>query len=247
MIVDDEAPARAKLRKLLAGESELEIIGEAVDGEDAVEKIRELEPDLVFLDIQMPKRDGFSVIDAIGVDRMPLVVFVTAYDEHALRAFEVQALDYLLKPFAPKRFHAVVGRAKKQLARQSGPDLAETMKKLLEMVSPRSSYMTRIQVQKEEDREIFLSAGHIDFIRSERNYVRFFTADGEFVRRATLTEIEQRLDPEKFRRISRTEIIRLDAVKELNPWFHGDYHVQMRNGQTLTWSRRYRAKQKGEL
>lgn len=247
LIVDDEAPARTKVRKLLESDTAVEIVGEAKDGEEAVELIRSLEPDLVLLDIQMPRRDGFGVIEAVGVDQMPAVIFVTAYDEYALAAFEVHAFDYLLKPFAAKRFHKVLDRAKARLENQSAPDVVTRVQELLESVSGHSTFLSRIQVEKEDEREVLLPVDRIDLIRAERNNVRFVTADGEFVRRGTLTELAGRLDPEKFLRINRSEIVRLDAIQELNPWFHGDYRVRMRNGSTVTWSRRYRAKRKDEF
>lgn len=247
LIVDDEAPARAKVRKLLEADAGIEIVGEAKDGMEAVNQIRSLEPDLVLLDIQMPRLDGFGVIEAVGVDQMPTVVFVTAYDEYAVEAFEIHAFDYLLKPFATRRFHKVLDRAKLRLEEQSAPNLVTRMQELLESASGRSTFLSRIQVEREDEREVLLPVDRIDLIRAERNNIRFITADDEFVRRGTLTELADRLDPEKFLRINRSEIVRLDAIQELNPWFHGDYRVRMRNGSTLTWSRRYRAKRKDEF
>jgi len=247
LIADDEAPARTKLRKLLATDATVEIIGEAKDGVEAVDLIRTLEPDLVLLDIQMPRLDGFGVIETIGVEQMPPVVFVTAYDEYAVRAFEVHAFAYLLKPFAASRLRKVLDRAKSRLEKESTPSVVARVQELLETVSGRSPFLTRIRVEKEDEREVLLSVERIDLIRADRNYLRFFTDDGEFVRRGTLTELLERLDPEKFMRINRSEVVRLDAVKELNPWFHGDYRVQLHRGKTLTWSRRYRAKQKNDF
>lgn len=244
LIADDEAPARAKIAKLLAREADVEIAGEAADGEQAVELIERLAPDLLFLDIQMPRLDGFGVIASVGVDAVPVVVFVTAYDEHALRAFEVHALDYLLKPFAPSRFARVLARARQQLAAGSTAELARRLAGLLAAVGSGERYLSRVLVEKGDEREVLLPVEAIDRIASDRNVVRFFTSRGELTRRGTLAALEARLDPAKFLRINRSEIVRLDAVRELEPWFHGDYRVVMRDGSVLTWSRRYRARSK---
>ena len=236
LIVDDEAPARAKLRKLLAEARDFEVAGEASDGQQAVERIRALKPDAVFLDVRMPKLDGFEVVEAVGVESMPLVVFVTAYDEHALRAFEVHAFDYLLKPFAAARLRGVLDRLRKQVADRG--DFAERLRELL----PR--YVERLLVRKGEDREVLLPVQKIDVIRAERNHVRLLTGEGEYVRRVPISELAGRLDPDRFLQINRSEIVRLDAVRELQPWFHGDCRVVMKDGTTLMWSRRYRSKRK---
>ena len=236
LIADDEAPARAKLRKLLGEARDFEVAGEAADGEEAVERIRLLRPDVVFLDIRMPKLDGFEVVEEVGVEAMPPVVFVTAYDEHALRAFEVHAFDYLLKPFAAARFRQLLDRLRKQVADRG--DFAQRLRDLL----PR--YVERLLVRKDEEREVLLPVQRIDVIRAERNHVRIVTGDGEYVRRVPISELAERLDPDRFLRINRSEIVRLDAVRELQPWFHGDCRVVMKDGTTLMWSRRYRSRRK---
>ena len=242
LIADDEAPARAKLRKLLAAESDFAIVAEAGDGAEAASAIRDEKPDVVFLDIQMPRLDGFGVIDAVGVESMPLVVFVTAYDEHALRAFEVHAFDYVLKPVAPQRFRALLARVRKQLSAGEPGALAKRLQELLDAAAPRR-FIQRILVSSDDEREMLLPVERIDVIRADRNNVRFMTKDGEFVRRATIGDVAERLDPERFLRINRSEIVRLDAVREIQPWFHGDRRVILRDGTTLTWSRRYRTRE----
>jgi two-component system LytT family response regulator len=236
LIADDEGPARAKVRKLLADARDFEVAGEAADGEEAVARIRALRPDAVFLDVRMPKLDGFEVVEEVGVDNMPVVVFVTAYDEHALRAFEVHAFDYLLKPFAAARFRQVLERLRRQTADRG--DFARRLRELM----PR--YIERLLVRKDEEREVLLPVQRIDVIRAERNHIRLVTGDGEYVRRVPLSEIAERLDPDRFLRINRSEIVRLDAVRELQPWFHGDCRVVMKDGTTLMWSRRYRSRRK---
>lgn len=248
LIADDEAPARRKLRELLAREADFEIVAEAADGVEAVEKIRATTPNVIFLDIQMPRLDGFGVIGEIGIEAMPLVVFVTAYDEHALRAFEVHALDYLLKPFAPSRFQKLLDRLRRHLSATSGDgELAQRIERMLSEVRPAPGYLRQILAERNdhEDRQVLLAVDEIDVICADGNYLRFTTRDGEHRRRGTLREIEDRLDPARFLRLSRSEIVRLDAIREVQPWFHGDARVVLRNGAVLTWSRRYRSKAEG--
>jgi two-component system LytT family response regulator len=250
LIVDDEAPARAKMRRYVGEYAGTEVVGEAENGIEAVERISELRPDLVFLDVQMPELDGFGVIDAIGIDAMPHVVFVTAFDEYALKAFEVRALDYLLKPFTPERFAAVMDRARAEVARASdagSTDLRGKLEALLAAVTPgRPRYLQRILVHQ-ANRALLLPVERIDRLEADRNYVRLHSGGTVFTLRGSITSLAERLDPEKFLRINRSEIVRLDAVKELQPWFHGDYRVVMGDGATLMWSRRYRAQTAGEF
>ena len=249
LIVDDEAPARQKMRRYLGEHADVEIAGEAENGTEAVEKIADLSPDLVFLDVQMPELDGFGVIDAIGVEAMPHVVFVTAYDEHALRAFEVRALDYLLKPFTPERFVAVMDRVRDVLtrARGSSADLHGKLETLLaSMSTARPKYLKRVLVHH-ANKAYLVPVERIDRVEADRNYVKLHSGATAFTLRGTISALADRLDPEKFLRINRSEIVRLDAIKELQPWFHGDYRVVLQDGTTLMWSRRYRAQTAGEF
>jgi two-component system LytT family response regulator len=243
LIVDDERPARAKLRRLLEAESDVEIVGEAATGAAAVDAIRTARPDVVFLDVQMPVMDGFGVIGAIGLDRMPHVVFATAYDEHALRAFEVRALDYLLKPYAPERFRAVLDHVRSALERRGRVSRAARTDSLAAAIDEagRGGRLTRILVHH-DGRAFLVPVDRIDTIESERNDVRLHSDGRVFSVRATLTDLLSRLDPDAFLRISRSVVVRLDAVKEMQPWFHGDYRIVMRDGRVLSWSRRYRAR-----
>lgn len=250
VIVDDEAPARAKMRRYLGEHADVEIVGDAENGAQAVERIADLQPDLVFLDVQIPELDGFGVIDAIGIDAMPHVVFVTAFDEHALRAFEVRALDYLLKPFTPERFAAVMDRARAQITRSATPERAELTSKLEALLASvangRPRFLQRVLVHN-ETKAYLIPVERIDRVQADRNYVRLYSGSTSFTLRGSISALAERLDPEKFLRINRSEIVRLDAVKELQPWFHGDYRVVMGDGTTLMWSRRYRAQSAGEF
>jgi two-component system, LytTR family, response regulator len=242
LIADDEPPARRKIRDLLAREQDVDIVGEAADGVEAVALIRRAHPDLVFLDIQMPRLDGFGVIAETGVGAAPFVVFVTAFDEHALRAFEVQALDYLLKPFSPTRFREVLARVRRQMAAGLPGDLGDRIERLLGAVQPSPRYLRQVLADKGDERQVLLPLECVDRIIADRNYLRLFSGGVEHLRRGALSDLEQRLDPEQFLRINRSEIVRVKAVAEFQPWFHGDYRVRMKDGTVLTWSRRYRAR-----
>lgn len=246
LLVDDEAPARRKLKRLLDEEPDVEIVGEAADGPGAVHLIRELRPDVVFLDIRMPESDGFEVVETIGASEMPLVVFVTAFDEHALRAFEVRALDYVLKPVDPNRFLEVVERVREQL---DANGLDESRRRLTEAVAEirdRERPLVRLLVE-DEDRAFLLPVERIDRLEADRNYVRIHTADAGYAIRATLSSLEERLDPDRFLRINRSEIVRLDTIERIEPWFHGDYHVVLEDGTKTVWTRRYRARNAGNF
>jgi two-component system LytT family response regulator len=225
----------------------VEVVGEAADGAAAVEAIRSQKPDLVLLDIRMPGLDGFGVIREVGTDRMPQVVFVTAYDEYALKAFEVQALDYLLKPVSPSRFKIVLDRVRERLTRDHAEIVASRLDALLDRVAAKPpAYLQRIMVQ-EEDRAFLLRVEQIDWFEASRNYVRLHAGPTAYLVRQPIGVLAERLDPAKFLRISRSNIVRLDAVKEFQTWFHGDYRVVLKNGTELTWSRRYRARAGSDL
>ena len=229
LIVDDETPARAKVRRLLEAAGDIELAGEATTGREAVAASKRSRPDIVFLDVQMPGLDGFAVLDAIEAsgDALPHIVFVTANDRLALRAFEHGAIDYLLKPFTPDRFARVLDRARE---RQS-PRATSS--------SPPSAYLKRLLVI-EDGRALFLPGDRIDRIEAERNYVNIVAGEERCRLRATLSAVASRLDPTQFLRINRSTVVRLDAVESMTEWSHGDYKVRMRDGTPLIWSRRYR-------
>ena len=246
LVVDDEPLARERLNGLLSGELDIEIVGHCRDGEEAVTSIVDLTPDLVFLDVQMPQMNGFEVIEAVGNERMPLVIFVTAYDQHALKAFQVRALDYLLKPFDRERFSEALQRARKQIEREETGDLGRrllTLVKDLRKDQPRAERL----VVKSGGRLFFLRADEIDWIEAAGNYVRLHVGNTSHLLRETMNAIEARLDPEKFFRIHRSRIVNMERIQELQPWLNGEYSVLLRTGTRLTLSRGYREKLQDRL
>ena len=239
--MDDEPLARERLASLLAAEPDIEIVGQCRDGEEAVTAIHDHSPDLVFLDVQMPQMNGFEVIESVGVERMPLVIFVTAYDQHALRAFQVKALDYLLKPFDRERFTDALQRARKQIEREETGDLGRRLMALVKDLrkdQPRSDRL----VVKSGGRLFFLRADEIDWIEAAGNYVRLHVGPTSHLLRETMNAIEARLDPEKFFRIHRCRIVNMERIQELQPWLNGEYAVLLRTGTRLTLSRGCREK-----
>src|SRR5579863_3887734 len=242
LIVDDEPLARDRIRMLLAGVNDVEVIGEFGDGHTAVKGIRELNPDLLFLDVQMPSIDGFGVLHAIGAEHMPVTVFVTAYDQYALMAFDASAVDYLLKPFDRERFLRALARARKQIPlrpRQSdAADLPARLLSLLQQVRA-DVYLERLVI-KSAGRVSFLKADEVDWIEAAGNYVRLHVASESHLLRETMSAIEGKLDPHKFVRIHRGVVVNPDRIKELQPLFHGDHQVTLQDGSRLTLSRTYR-------
>lgn len=241
LIVDDEPLARERLSSLLSTETDIDVIGQSRDGEEAAHAIQEHSPDLVFLDVQMPQMNGFEVIDAIGPERMPLVVFVTAYDQHALKAFQVRALDYLLKPFDRERFSEALQRARSQIERQETGDLGRRLLALVKDLrkdQPRSERL----VVKSGGRLFFLRTDEIDWIEAAGNYVRLHVGNTAHLLRETMNGLEGRLDPEKFFRVHRSRIVNMERIQELQPWLNGEYAVVLRNGTRVTLSRGYREK-----
>jgi two-component system LytT family response regulator len=241
LIVDDEPLARARIRALLQGEPDLTVVGECGDGGDAVAVLRAQQPDLVFLDVQMPVLDGFGVVEAIGPERLPALIFVTAHDRYALRAFEVHALDYLLKPFDRERFRQAVARARDRLARTDREAAGRQLLALLEEVRAARQAPQRLVI-KEDGRVFFIRLDDVDWIEAAGNYVRLHVGGAVHLLRETMTALEGRLPGEKFLRIHRSTIVQIDRIRELEPWFHGDYRVQLRDGTALTLSRGYRQK-----
>ena len=232
LIVDDEAPARERLKRLLADIEGVELIGQAEGGVQAVEMIERERPDLVLLDIQMPGLDGFGVIEAL--EDPPPVIFVTAYDEYAIRAFEVNALDYLLKPFSRERLEKAVRRAQEALAEEQ--DFAMRLGPLLESLATQGRYLTRLAV-RDRDRICVLDVDEVDWIDVEDEQVMVHVGDRAYLIRRTLTELEARLDPAHFFRAHRSAIVNLSRVKEVIPWFKGSHKLRLTTGAEVDLSR----------
>jgi two-component system LytT family response regulator len=240
LIVDDEPLARERVRSLIADQPGMSVIGEAHDGDQAVEEILKHQPDLVFLDVQMPKKTGFEVIQAVGADRMPAVVFVTAYDQYALKAFDVHAVDYLLKPFDRERFEGAVDRARQHFNANESGALKSQLLRLVQELQPSSAPKQERLIVKTGGRLFFLRTDEIDWIEAAGNYVRLHVGKDAHLLRETMNSIEARLDPKMFLRIHRSRIVNMERVKELHPWFNGDYAVILRDGTKLMLSRGYR-------
>jgi two-component system LytT family response regulator len=241
LIVDDEPLGRERIRTLLGGDPDIEIVGECSNGRQAVASITKLMPDLLFLDVQMPEMDGFAVLEAVAGDQMPVVIFVTAYDKYAVQAFQVHALDYLLKSFDRERFHSALRRAKTEIARARDGNLDNRLAALLEDLQARQKRWARVVIRS-AGRIFFLRVEEIDWIEAADNYVRLHVGRESHLLRGTMQSVTSRLDPEKFLRIHRSTIVNADRIKELHPVFHGDYAVLLRDGTELTLSRGYREK-----
>jgi len=240
LIVDDELLARQRIQHLLQKEGDFEVVAECANGVEAVKAIEDLHPDLVFLDIQMPELDGFGVIEEVGADRMPPTLFVTAYDQHALKAFEVHALDYLLKPFDPDRFHQAIERARRWCSGGASEGaLRPNLDALMSGLRQEHPWADRLLVRM-GDRHHLIKTPLIQWIEAEDNYVRLHIEGTSYLLRQTMAGILARLDPRQFRRIHRSAIVNLDCIKELQPWTSGDHLVIMRDGTKLTLSRTYR-------
>lgn len=240
LIADDEPLARERLRSLLAAADWVEVVGEAGDGADAIAKIQKFAPDLVFLDIEMPGASGFDVIEAIGAAKMPFVIFVTAYDKYAIKAFDVHAIDYLLKPFDKERFESALARARQQMEHRSGGELERRLLELVQDLRP-AHRMERFVV-KTGGRVFFVRAEDIDWVEAAGNYVKLHAGGEQHLVRETMGALEARLNPDTFYRIHRSHIVNIERVRELQPWFNGEYVVLLKNGTRLTLSRGYREK-----
>lgn len=245
LVVDDEAPARRRLVDLLKKQGDIASIVEAENGVVAVARIQETKPDILFLDVQMPGVDGFGVIDAIGVENMPLTVFVTAYDRFALQAFEADAIDYLLKPFSDKRFEQTMERVKERVGARSqvegsagsiGPELL----KLVEKRSKPGEIWQWIVVKSRDTTRLIMTQD-IDWIEAAGVYVTLHTGGEEFLYRAGLATVASRLDPFGFVRIHRSSIVNLKSIAHLERRSHGEFEITLKDGTQLMMSRTYRA------
>lgn len=234
LVVDDEALARERLRRLLEKHAAYDVILEAADGAAAAELIARHAPELVFLDVQMPLVDGFEVIDHIGLEAMPPVVFVTAYDEYAVRAFDVHAVDYLLKPFTEQRFISTLERATSVRVESRAAALRETMEAV-----PRPRYRERIMV-RHKDSVLVLKVGDVDWIEAANNYVKLYVGKSTYLLREAISALEAQLDPTRFLRVHRSTIVNIDRIRSMKPWFSGDYILYLENGRELRLSRTHR-------
>lgn len=240
MIVDDEPLARERIRTLLSKDKDIEIIAEAGDGKSALKRIHSEKPDLLFLDIQMPIMSGFEVVEALPESERPAIIFVTAYDQYAISAFEIHALDYLLKPFDSERFQSALIRAKQQLEKGNLQKLHKNITKLLEQLPQTAQTVSDRLMLKESGRIQFLTISDIDWIEANGNYVKIHVGKESHLFRATMKEMEERLDTNSFKRIHRTCIVNADKIKELKNWFDGEYIAVLKSGKELPVSRRFR-------
>ena len=246
LVVDDEPLAREMIREMLSGDPEVEIVGECANGSEAVAAIKSLKPDLVFLDIQMPELGGFEVLESFEPQATPYIIFVTAYDQYAVRAFEVHAFDYLMKPFDSERFDAAWQRVKAQIKLDQTGDRERHILALLEELKSGPRHLERLVI-KNGGRVFFLNVQDVYCIESEGNYVRVYDHQKGYLLRETISSLEEQLDPKQFRRIHRSAIVKIDRIKEMQPWFHGEYRIIMENGKELTLSRNYRANFQGAV
>jgi two-component system LytT family response regulator len=264
LIVDDEPLAREGVRLRLARHADVEVVGEAGDGASAVDAVRALAPDLVFLDVQMPGLTGVEVIEALPAERMPAIVFVTAYDQYAIRAFEANALDYLLKPFDEDRFAAAVDRARRRIAERRDGEMGRRLAALLaeygrgadgspaaqtaSPAPPSASSATAEDAQRYVDRLVlkdaasvtFVPVAELDWVEADGDYMRLHTGPKSRLMRSTMAELERRLDPSRFVRIHRSTIVNVARIREMRPTFHGEYTVVLHDGVRLKLSRGYR-------
>ena len=235
LVVDDEPLARESLQTLLAKDPDVDVVGQA-NGVDAIALIARLRPDILFLDIQMPEVDGFALLERIGADAVPAIVFVTAFDQYALRAFEVHALDYLLKPFSDARFASALARAKTQAhSRRRG----ELDARIADLLRARQSPRTRFLVPA-RDRTIVVDASQIDWIEAADYYICLHCGGASHLLRDTMDEIERRLDPQQFFRVHRSAIVNLARVREMHPLFRGDCELTLADGAKVRLSRNRR-------
>ena len=243
LLVDDEPLAREGLRLLLSGDADVAAIYEAKDGSEAVRAIRDLRPDLVFLDVQMPEMDGFQVVREIGADHMPAIVFVTAHDEHAIQAFEINAIDYLLKPVSRERFTKALARAKSRLGSRPADETSRKIVSLLESLAAPPRYLKRLAVRS-AGKTIFVEMKDVDWIEAAENYAQLHVGRSAHLVHVAMNTLEKSLDPEMFLRVHRSAIVNIARIRDLQPASHGEYMLTLTNGVRLQSSRTYNEKLK---
>ncbi len=240
LVADDELPARQRLIDLLRRDEGIAAILEAADGQTAVEMIQSQHPDLLFLDVQMPELDGLAVIDAIGAAQMPLTVFVTAYDQHAIRAFEANALDYLLKPFSDERFEAAMMRVKTRLDERNLREFGQRVMKMVSAAPPAPERRLDRLVVKSGGTTRFIRAVDIDWIEAAGVYVTLHVGGKELLYRAALNDLAEKLDPRRFVRVHRSALVNIESILHLEPISHGEFEAVLKNGARTRVSRTYR-------
>ena len=241
LIADDESLARKFIRRMLKDDHDVEIVGECSNGKETVAMIKKENPDLVFLDVQMPEMDGFAVLEAIGIERLPEIIFATAYEQYAIRAFELHALDYLLKPFDQARFKDAIKHAKERFHSERQNDGRMQISALLENIKSKPQYLERLVI-KAGGRITFLSTDEINWIEADDKYVHLHTSKTTPMVRQTLSAMETQLNPERFRRVHRSAIVNVERIAELQPLFSGEYSILLHDGTKLTLSRNYKDK-----
>jgi two-component system, LytTR family, response regulator len=239
VLVDDEPPARRKLHRFLRSEADFEVIGEAESAAEAIDLLNRTRPDLVFLDIGLPDATGFDVVQSLEHRSLLSIVFVTAYDDFALKAFDVHAVDYLLKPVEPGRFSSALARIRSMAQNGGTQQLASRLDALVAGLRSEENYVRRLLIQ-EQNRSLFLEVNRIDWMESARNYVCIHVGTQTYIQRGTLESLSAKLDPKVFHRVNRSQIVNLARIAEVRPWFHGDSKLLLLDGTELNWSRRYR-------
>jgi two-component system LytT family response regulator len=240
LIVDDEPPACRSIWRFLNGNPEVEVVAECGDGESAVTAILSMKLDLVFLDVQMPEMDGFEVVRQVGAQSMPVTIFVTAHDRYAVKAFDANAVDYLLKPVGKERFVRALARARERIAEKPNGDTAERLIAFLEQMKAQDEYVERLPIAG-NGRILLVKTTEIDWIEADGNYARLHVGASNHVIRETLTSLDRKLNPRDFVRIHRSAIVNIHRVKEIHSWFQGYHLVILENGQKLRMSRYQRA------
>jgi two-component system LytT family response regulator len=238
LIIDDEALSRKRLRLMLRCHPDIDIVGECANGEEAIMAILKMSPDLIFLDVQMTEMNGFDVLDSIGQEKIPAVIFVTAYDQYALKAFDVHAVDYLLKPFGQERLTQAVTRALNAIQTHQSADINRSLLALLDKLKKSGQYSKRL-LAKVKGRIHLLPVNDVEWIEAENYYARIHLGQESFLLRESLNHLQKRLDPKQFIRVHRSAIINIRYIKELQSWFHGEYIVILKNGVKLNISRNY--------
>jgi two-component system LytT family response regulator len=238
VVVEDEPVARRRIKRLLAKDTDVEIVAECASGRQAVIKLLEEKPDLVFLDVQMPEMDGFEVLKAISAAQMPEIIFTTAYDNYAIKAFNAHALDYLLKPFESERFERALQRAKNQIRQKQNGGLNNQINSLLNAIQPKTKYLERLFIKSAEE-ILLVKVSEIDWIEPAGNYLKLFIGKDVHFLRETMSGIQAKLDPKTFLRVARSLIVNIERIKKLHPLFRGEYVIVLESGKQLTTSRSY--------